>query len=190
MKKLLTIALCLAAVGAFAQKGKTKMAADFYGVDYSCVDVIGANEQPAEFIKAFEAINKLFLSEPKKYDVAGFTGIDILSTTVEQANEAVGALAAEQFMPRGKKADIAARLPQILARYDNGSGNNGLLLIASTLDKGNAIGYYTAVLFDPATKEVILQMDMAGKPKGFGLRNYWAGSVYNALKKQGKYLTK
>jgi hypothetical protein len=33
-------------------------------------------------------------------------------------------------------------------------------------------------------------MDMAGKPGGFGLRNYWAGSVYNALKKQGKYLTK
>ena len=170
MKKLLSIALCLIAVGGFAQKGKTKMAADFYGVDYSCVSVIGANEQPAEFIKAFEAINRLFLSEPKKYDVAGFTGIDILSTSVEQANEALGGLAA--------------------ARYDNGSGNKGLVLIATTLDKGNGIGYYTAVLFDPATQEVILQMDMAGKPGGFGLRNYWAGSVYNALKKQGKYLTK
>lgn len=56
----------------------------------------------------------------------------------------------------------------------------GLVLIATTLDKGNGIGYYTAVLFDPATQEVILQMDMAGKPGGFGLRNYWAGSVYNA----------
>ena len=187
MKKLLSIALCLIAVGGFAQKGKTKMAADFYGVDYSCVSVIGANEQPAEFIKAFEAINRLFLSEPKKYDVAGFTGIDILSTSVEQANEALGGLAAEQFMPRSTKADIAA---QLLARYNNGSGNKGLVLIATTLDKGNGIGYYTAVLFDPATQEVLLQMDMAGKPGGFGLRNYWAGSVYNALKKQGKYLTK
>lgn len=108
MKKLLSIALCLIAVGGFAQKGKTKMAADFYGVDYSCVSVIGANEQPAEFIKAFEAINRLFLSEPKKYDVAGFTGIDILSTSVEQANEALGGLAAEQFTPRSTKADIAA----------------------------------------------------------------------------------
>ena len=117
MKKLLSIALCLIAVGGFAQKGKTKMAADFYGVDYSCVSVIGANEQPAEFIKAFEAINRLFLSEPKKYDVAGFTGIDILSTSVEQANEALGGLAAEQFMPRSTKADIAAQLdknPNIL----------------------------------------------------------------------------
>ena len=190
MKKLLSIALCLIAVSGFAQKGKTKMAADFYGVDYSCVSVVGANEQPAEFIKAFEAINRLFLSEPKKYDVAGFTGIDILSTNVEQANEALGGLAAEQFTPRSTKADIAAQLPGILARYDNGSGNKGLVLIATTLDKGNGIGYYTAVLFDPATQEVILQMDMAGKPGGFGLRNYWAGSVYNALKKQGKYLTR
>ena len=131
MKKLLSIALCLIAVSGFAQKGKTKMAADFYGVDYSCVSVVGANEQPAEFIKAFEAINRLFLSEPKKYDVAGFTGIDILSTNVEQANEALGGLAAEQFTPRSTKADIAAQLPGILARYDNGSGNKGLVLIAA-----------------------------------------------------------
>lgn len=83
-----------------------------------------------------------------------------------QANEALGGLAAEQFTPRSTKADIAAQLPGILARYDNGSGNKGLVLIATTLDKGNGIGYYTAVLFDPATQEVILQMDMAGKPAG------------------------
>ena len=97
MKKLLAMALCLVAVSGYAQKGKEKIAADFYGVDYSCVDVKGADEEPGAFIKAFEAINRLFLSEPKKYDVAGFTGIDILSTSVEQANESLGALAAEQF---------------------------------------------------------------------------------------------
>ena len=84
MKKLLAMALCLVAVSGYAQKGKEKIAADFYGVDYSCVNVKGADEEPGAFIKAFEAINRLFLSEPKKYDVAGFTGIDILSTGVAQ----------------------------------------------------------------------------------------------------------
>ena len=189
MKKLLAMALCLVAVSGYAQKGKEKIAADFYGVDYSCVDVKGADEEPGAFIKAFEAINRLFLSEPKKYDVAGFTGIDILSTGVEQANESLGALAAEQFTPRSAATDWQTQLSQIVARYDNGSGNKGLVLVATTLDKGNGLGYYTAVLFDPATHEIITQMDMVGKPGGFGLRNYWAGSVYNALKKQGKYLT-
>ena len=105
MKKLLAMALCLVAVSGYAQKGKEKIAADFYGVDYSCVDVKGADEEPGAFIKAFEAINRLFLSEPKKYDVAGFTGIDILSTGVEQANESLGALAAEQFTPRSAATD-------------------------------------------------------------------------------------
>lgn len=190
MKKLLAMALCLVAVSGYAQKGKEKIAADFYGVDYSCVNVKGADEEPGAFIKAFEAINRLFLSEPKKYDVAGFTGIDILSTGVEQANESLGALAAEQFTPRSAATDWQTQLPQIVVRYDNGSGNKGLVLVATTLDKGNGLGYYTAVLFDPATHEIITQMDMVGKPGGFGLRNYWAGSVYNALKKQGKYLTK
>ena len=149
MKKLLAMALCLVAVSGYAQKGKEKIAADFYGVDYSCVNVKGADEEPGAFIKAFEAINRLFLSEPKKYDVAGFTGIDILSTGVEQANESLGALAAEQFTPRSAATDWQTQLPQIVARYDNGSGNKGLVLVATTLDKGNGLGYYTAVLFDP-----------------------------------------
>ena len=35
MKKLLAMALCLVAVSGYAQKGKEKIAADFYGVDYS-----------------------------------------------------------------------------------------------------------------------------------------------------------
>jgi hypothetical protein len=111
MKKLLAMALCLVAVSGYAQKGKEKIAADFYGVDYSCVDVKGADEEPGAFIKAFEAINRLFLSEPKKYDVAGFTGIDILSTGVEQANESLGALAAEQFTPRSAATDCRRSSP-------------------------------------------------------------------------------
>jgi hypothetical protein len=114
MKKLLAMALCLVAVSGYAQKGKEKIAADFYGVDYSCVNVKGADEEPGAFIKAFEAINRLFLSEPKKYDVAGFTGIDILSTGVEQANESLGALAAEQFTPRSAATDWQTQLPQIV----------------------------------------------------------------------------
>lgn len=125
MKKLLSIALCLIAVSGFAQKGKTKMAADFYGVDYSCVSVVGANEQPAEFIKAFEAINRLFLSEPKKYDVAGFTGIDILSTNVEQANEALGGLAAEQFTPAARRPTSRRSSPESSPATTTARGTRG-----------------------------------------------------------------
>lgn len=188
MKRLLTVACCLIAAAGFAQKGKTTVSADFYGVDFSCVSVIGVTEGLGDFIKAFDAINQLFLSEPKKYDVGDFTRIDILSTNVETANESLGALAAERFMPRPTAIDWQTQLPRILARYNNGSGNKGLLLVARTLDKGNGVGEFTAVLFDPATGEIIRQCDIAGKPGGFGLRNFWAGSLYNALKKEGKYL--
>ena len=125
MKKLLAMALCLVAVSGYAQKGKEKIAADFYGVDYSCVNVKGADEEPGAFIKAFEAINRLFLSEPKKYDVAGFTGIDILSTGVEQANESLGALAAEQFTPRSAATDWQTQLPQIVAPLRQRFGQQG-----------------------------------------------------------------
>lgn len=185
MKRLLTAVCCLIAAAGFAQKGKSVVAADFYGVDFSCVSVIGAAEEPGAFIQAFKGINQLFLSEPKKYDVGGFTAIDILSTNIETANESLGGLAAEQFTPRREAIDWQTQLPGIIARYNNDSGNMGLLLIADTLDKGNGSGQYIAVLFDPATGEILRQSYMTGKPGGFGLRNFWAGSLYNALRKEG-----
>ena len=35
----------------------------------------------------------------------------------------------------------------------------------------------------PKQKEIIEEWITDGKARGFGLRNYWAGSIYSALKK-------
>lgn len=59
----------------------------------------------------------------------------------------------------------------------------GMVFIAQFLDKSNNRGTYEVVFFNTETKEIIEEWITDGKARGFGLRNYWAGSVYSALKK-------
>ena len=42
---------------------------------------------------------------------------------------------------------------------------------------------YVYHMVDTETKEIIEEWITDGKARGFGLRNYWAGSIYSALKK-------
>ena len=42
---------------------------------------------------------------------------------------------------------------------------------------------YVYHMVNTETKEIIEEWITDGKARGFGLRNYWAGSIYSALKK-------
>ena len=59
----------------------------------------------------------------------------------------------------------------------------GMVFIAQFLDKSKNRGTYDVVFFNTETKEIIEDWITEGKARGFGLRNYWAGSIYSALKK-------
>ena len=62
----------------------------------------------------------------------------------------------------------------------------GLVFIAESYSKPNVKGAYYVTFFDISTKKVLITERMLGKPSGFGLRNYWAGSYNNVLKVIGK----
>ena len=59
----------------------------------------------------------------------------------------------------------------------------GMVFIAQFLDKSKNSGTYEVVFFNTETKEIIEEWITEGKAGGFGLRNYWAGSIHSALKK-------
>lgn len=65
---------------------------NFYGVDYSAAKVFGAAETPAQFKVAFDGINRLFITEAKKYDVSKKLKVrvnEISLDAVNQVNEAI-----------------------------------------------------------------------------------------------------
>lgn len=157
---------------------------DFYGVDFSLAQVTGAKETPAQFIQAFDGINMLILGEAKKYDIAKFfnkrdvavnlvpamtmnKGIDQLELMAGSSNKTT--LSAEQIAAQIKKYDLDPK-------YDT-----GMVIIAQTLDKSNNHGYFHVVFFDNKTREVLYSKVVSGKAGGFGVRNFWAGSLYNVF---------
>ena len=54
----------------------------------------------------------------------------------------------------------------------------GVLFIAESLNKNAEEAYYHFVAINMKTRKVLLHERLRGEPKGFGLRNYWANSIY------------
>lgn len=179
MKKILFFAMLLSVTMCFAQKTKDKTKVYFYGVDFSDVNVVGATESESNFINAFEGINGLFITEPKKYDIAKFLNLDVLSTDCKIANEELAILKDTNFI---NKESEEIDIPAIIAKYPSNE-HFGLVIIAKELNKPYNKGTFIAVIYDGTTHQILSSREFSGKAKGFGLRNYWAGALYSGLKK-------
>ena len=81
------------------------------------------------------------------------------------------------------------QMQSVISGYDfpNQEGV-GILMFAAILNKPYAEGEFYTCFFDLQTKEIFMITEAWGKAGGFGLRNYWAKSVYNVLKQQKKLM--
>ena len=171
MKKLILFLFLSTSLFCFGQ-GKSALkdiqSIKFYGVDYSQAKVFGADESPAQFKDAFRRIKK---------EVT-----EISLDAVNQVNENINV--AELMTTKREyslsKEQIKAAIEALPIQKTPGVG---MVFIAQFLDKSNNRGTYEVVFFNTETKEIIEEWITDGKARGFGLRNYWAGSVYSALKK-------
>ena len=89
-----------------------------------------------------------------------YDGLKILKTTYEECNS---------------EAVVSTyTLPQ--------SEGLGVVLVAKLLNKPQAVATYDVVIFDIATRKVLSKKEVTGEARGFGLRNYWANTVYRVLR--------
>lgn len=173
------------------------------GIDYSEVQLVGnfsafgsiAEEKNADQIRDiyFKAWNRLVLIESDKYDVKGMFKRKQIDYDTHMMM-ALNARSTPTIHPRVnyQKGDQPFKIPihDMIDKYDfTGLHGIGVLMIAERLDKNKGWASYKLVAVNLDTKEVILSERICGKPRGFGLKNYWAGSVYQAMKtvKKKKY---
>lgn len=189
-KTILLLFVFLAATLAKAQEGEKDMnRVCVYGVDYSLVKVFGSDELPGDFIESFYRINRLLLTEGKKYNIGKYLKkkIDKIDlTTVDAHNEALS----QNDLFTGT-SDYEAPFSQIEALIKNfdtaGYHGYGFLMVAQLLNKAEKKASYTVVIFDTDTKKIVKSSLMYGKAGGIGLRNYWANSVYDVIKSLKHY---
>ncbi len=188
MKKLILFLFLSTSLFCFGQ-GKSALkdvqSIKFYGVDYSQVKVFGADESPLRFKDAFRRINELFITEAKKYNVGKQLRKEVTEISLDAVNQVNRNISESELMTT--KTEYSLNKEQIKAAIEalpiQKTTGVGMVFVAQFLDKSKNRGTYKVVFFNTETKEIIEEWITEGKAGGFGLRNYWAGSIHNALKK-------
>lgn len=155
----------------------------FYGVDFSKAKVYGAKETPSQFKIAFEEINNLFLSEPRKYNIEKYFNKTNMGVSVDAVKERIKKIDLDNIEITTEQYDLSnADLQEIVKSIPTTGETTGVIFVAELLNKARNRGYYHIVFFNPQTKEIIDTWKADAKAQGFSLRNFWAGSIYKMMK--------
>lgn len=154
----------------------------FYGIDFSGVNVTYAKESRDEFMEMFKSLNTLMIVEATKFDFERYLSVDIETKEIKYAIGNIDLLSDRDFTDYDLES---INLDSIIATYPSTEGTI-LLIVAKEFNKAEAKGVYDIVMFDGQTKRIISQSEMVGDAGGFGLRNFWANTIYTALKRHYK----
>ena len=188
MRKL-TI-LLMVVIGTIIAKGQNEdvtlkaSTVKFFGIDFSEVKVYGGKESPAQFLQAFEDINRLFLSEPKKYNVEKLLKREVSDVSIKAVNSIIDYIDRDELIIEDSSYQLDERTLNEIVKFlpvDREDGV-GALFIAEMFNRVAGRGSYVVVYFSLDNKEILGSFRVTGKAGGFGLRNYWANTIFDIIR--------
>jgi len=189
--KALIVILCFCINSVFAQTFKDvfnpETTITYLGIDFTNVKVIGHQEGEVMDLadRQFSGINQLVLDEPKKYDVAGALhrpSVPSDISFVKAKNKTISADKIASTDVADEKHLTEADINGIVKGYDFGGKKGiGFLFIMESMSKKSEHGSMYLTFVDMATSKVLHTERVSEKPGGFGLRNYWAKTIYEAI---------
>jgi hypothetical protein len=176
---------------AFSQENQ----AVWLGLDFSHSKMIGHDgfrDPVAIQSRLFDSWNNLILAESDKYDIKEAFRLKELENeigVVKKVNETVDP---DQLVQEENWMIEESQLASIIKNYDLSEFKNssnegsdfrvGLVFIVETFNKNEVEASFWVTAIDLHTKKILKAERMQGKPGGFGIRNYWARTVYNIIK--------
>lgn len=165
----------------------------YLGVDFTQAKILNELATGSDIRdRQFPAINQVIINEPKKYDVAKAFDRAQVTNDISFVNAKNAKIDADKIASSGSD-DVHFKnttVESIVKSYDFGGKKGiGLLFIVETMNKVSVQAFIHVTLVDMATKKVLLTEKMIEKPAGFGFRNYWAKTIFEALDdiKKSKY---
>lgn len=174
-------------LNAFAQnkeKALSESSMTWYGVDFSLAKFTMITDDPAVIVDRYlDAINQLVPNESEKYDLKKYFNKSEVTIDLDQVTERNSNVDPDALVIDDEHKITLDDVKTIIKNYNTQDHSGmGLVFIAENLNKNSQTGSYYVCFFDNSTKEIIDARRMTGKAAGFGVRNYWAGSVYNVMK--------
>ncbi len=183
-KLIIAIAITIFGCATLSAQPGIESDVNYYGVDFSRTKVFGAAETGAQFKDAFGRINSLVIAEWPKYDPGKFLLKNIVVRNISATTRLNSEIDPSEVVTTSPEYFISKdEVAEMVRRYElRESEGTGLVIIGELLDKSTYNGVFIVVYFDIASREVLHGQGIAGKARGFGLRNYWAGALLDALK--------
>lgn len=159
------------------------------GIDYTHAKFVGAAgfTEPSELPVYLLAWNDFVITEPDKYDVKkalGTSNVTIDLSHTYKKNEALD----PEAMIQEEDYQLSQEEAEAVAKSYNLAEVEGVvaLLVAECYNKKLLQGSHWLLLMDAQSSEIISAERFVEKPRGFGLRNYWARTIYELLKSKEK----
>lgn len=186
MKRLLALVAAMLACSALSAQTNAKSAVNYYGVDFSKTKAFGVTETGGEMKDAFVAINSLVIAEWSKYNPGRFLGLAVALRDISPTTQVNAAIDPSKVVTASSAHSLTNdEIAEMVRRYElQQTEGTGLVIIGELMDKSLARGSFRVVCFDVVSREVLQCSTLSGRARGFGLRNYWAGALYNALSRK------
>lgn len=162
------------------------------GIDYSQVKLIGDFSQfagagevspPSLKTKYFPAWNNLVLNERTKYDIQGALRKENIQYDISEVTAKNTAAKLEDMEALNSPNYTQQQIQELVNSYSfAGKTGMGILFFAECLNKSSEEAYFHVAIINLSTKQIFIHERMRAEPSGIGLRNYWAGSVYEVIK--------
>ena len=184
----LFLILFLSVSNSFSQKiedlftdSETKVT--WLGIDFSHVKLIGEfNDIPAVKNTYFDAWNELILNEYNKYDIGAMLRHENIKFEIESIKRVNDSTNIKELEALNEPDYTVEQLEQFVANIEfTETEGIGILFLAESLNKRQGRARYHCLIINLTNNKVMLVDTLNTTPGGFGFRNYWARSYYNAI---------
>jgi hypothetical protein len=160
------------------------------GLDFTGAKFIGDRERlgsESDLHHLLDALNELMVKEADKYNVAAALKRNTVDIAIEITAEQNAGLDVLSMISSDGKDHIHLNpdaVQEIISSYDfKEKSGIGLMLNVESFNKLIEEGSFWVTFVNMATKEILFTERLTAPPSGFGMRNFWAGSVNGVLTK-------
>lgn len=194
LSKVVLFGMLLVASPAMAQTKSDVFMKDipvtWLGLDFTSTKLIGDRERlgsESDVRRLLDAWNDLILAEQDKFDVAKAIGrakVDNVIDVTKEHNAELDVMSMFSDNERDYLHIKVSDVEEIIAGYDFKDLNGiGLMFNVESFNKINVEGSVWVTFVNLGTKEVLFTERLVAPPSGMGMRNYWAGCLYEIITK-------
>lgn len=172
----------------------------WYGLDFTRCKFIGQPSIHGNFYKTpdyvvkhfFKDWNMIPLKEGQKYDIGKSFDKDYIYFDIDSVLARGARYKSDSLIAFSNAYTLnTATFPDIIKSF-NGIATEGIgvIYLVESYNSIEEIATYYCIVFDVASKNILLQEKITGRPQGGSVKTYWAGAFHEALEKNEKVYRK